>query len=213
MYSDKGTYSSFSIPAGLTRRSTMLGCMLYYQTTGCGSLMSLWCYQITSMLEETMSQQLTVVLPLKMTLICEWMAGDQVHRDMSLLSRLFGIHFQPFQSQLEETQCAKLNYSINTHTHTHTHTHTYTPTHTHTQTNTTHTPHPHTHALHIPHITHPTPSPSSWHINNETNVVTYLVSGVNRTGYNDVSLQYRYEPCPRDGCPPPGIDFGPYESL
>jgi len=118
----------------------------------------------------------------------------------------------------------------NTHipcTATHTPSHTphiphYTPSHTpHPTLTPSHTPHtliPHTltHSTH-PHtlltLPHPTPSPSSWHINNETNIVTYLVSGVNRTGYNDVSLQYRYEPCPRDGCPPPGIDFGPYESL
>lgn len=56
--------------------------------------------------------------------------------------------------------------------------------------------------------------PRSWHINNETNVVTYLISGGNLTSENNnVTYEYSYEPCPRDGCPPPGIDFGPYEAV
>lgn len=54
---------------------------------------------------------------------------------------------------------------------------------------------------------------SSWFINNVTNTVTYLITGGNFTAEdNNVTYTYSYEPCPPNGCPPPGIDYGPYES-
>ena len=44
-------------------------------------------------------------------------------------------------------------------------------------------------------------------------MVTYLISGVNLTGPdNNITYNYRYEPCPVTGCPPPAIDYGPYEA-
>lgn len=52
---------------------------------------------------------------------------------------------------------------------------------------------------------------SSWFIDNQTNIVTYLINAANITGQT-VTFNYNYEPCPPDGCPPPGIDYGPYES-
>ena len=54
---------------------------------------------------------------------------------------------------------------------------------------------------------------SSWFIDNQTDIVTYLISGANLTAEdNNVTFTYSYEPCPPGGCPPPGIDYGPYES-
>ena len=124
----------FPIPAGLTRRSTMLRCTIYYQTTGCGSLMSLWCYQITSMLEETMSQQPTVVLPHKMTLICEWMAGIWFTLQHT---HTYTLHTLP-PTHPHTPHIPHLTPSHSTHSHPHTLTHS---THSH--------PHTLTHCWHM----------------------------------------------------------------
>ena len=50
-------------------------------------------------------------------------------------------------------------------------------------------------------------------MNNITESVTYLISGVNQTEpYFDLKWDYSYEPCPVAGCPDPvDPDAGPLE--
>ncbi len=54
---------------------------------------------------------------------------------------------------------------------------------------------------------------SSWFIDNTTDTVSYIISGLNSSlTMLDRAWTYSYEPCPVEGCPlPPDPNSGPLE--